>query len=200
MPFSRPNFSGIRDNHARGSVAAFLRQHLKPGADLDLVTAYFTVFAYAGLRNELDALGRVRLLFGEAAFIKNVDPKGADPAAYVLREDGLALSAGLAQRHVAESCARWLKDKVEIRSVTLRERFKNWQVLLLTHDRAWYEIAKQQLDGWAHFELFSQRVGDYEQPLPRADHNHLYGLTPAEIKIVESASTEASPRQGSPAK
>jgi hypothetical protein len=41
--------SSLRDNHARGSVADFLRQHLKLGADLDLVTAYFTVFAFAGL-------------------------------------------------------------------------------------------------------------------------------------------------------
>lgn len=56
----------------------------------------------------------------------------------------------------------------------LREHFSSWQVLLLTHDRAWYEIAKQRLgNSWAHHELFSQRVGDYEQPLSRADHGHL---------------------------
>jgi energy-coupling factor transporter ATP-binding protein EcfA2 len=55
----------------------------------------------------------------------------------------------------------------------LRERFDKWQVLLLTHDRAWYEIAKQQLNGWAHHELFTQQVGDYEQPLSRADNDHL---------------------------
>ena len=56
----------------------------------------------------------------------------------------------------------------------LREHFKNWQVLLLTHDRAWYEIAKQHLAGWAHCELFSIRVGDYEQPIRHDDHDHLF--------------------------
>lgn len=50
--------SGIRDNHARGTVGEFLCQQLSPGADLDLVTAYFTVFAYDKLRSHLDALGR----------------------------------------------------------------------------------------------------------------------------------------------
>jgi hypothetical protein len=117
MPPSPANFSGIRDNHSRGSVADFLREKLTPGSDLDLVTAYFTVFAYAGLRPHLDALGRVRLLFGEAAFIKNVDPLGADPAAYVLRDDGLALgpkqtseettktSSRTSRRLVLHSCA-----------------------------------------------------------------------------------------------
>ena len=64
------SISGIRDNHSRGSVGDFLRQELKAGADLDLVTAYFTIFAYDKLRTELNQLGKIRLLFGEAAFIK----------------------------------------------------------------------------------------------------------------------------------
>lgn len=51
--------------------------------------------------------------------------------------------------------------------------FKDWQILLLTHDRAWYEVAKQQLEGWAHHELFTQRVGDYDQPVLREDQDHL---------------------------
>ncbi len=51
--------------------------------------------------------------------------------------------------------------------------FKDWQILLLTHDRAWYEVAKQQLEGWAHYELFTQRVGNYDQPVPREDQDHL---------------------------
>jgi len=49
-------------------------------------------------------LGKIRLLFGEAAFIKNVDPERKDGAAYVLKDDGLALSNGLNQRHIAQAC------------------------------------------------------------------------------------------------
>jgi hypothetical protein len=56
----------------------------------------------------------------------------------------------------------------------LRDHFKDWQVLLLTHDRSWYEIGKQQLEGWSHHELFTVRVGDYEQPILREDQDHLY--------------------------
>ena len=110
--------SGIRDNHSRGSVAEFLRQNLRAGADLDLVTAYFTVFAYDKLRAHLDNLGRIRLLFGEAAFIKTLEPDKADGAAYVLRDDGLALASGLNQRHLAQACAAWMRDHVDVRSVT----------------------------------------------------------------------------------
>lgn len=84
--------SGIRDNHARGTVAEFLRENLKPGADLDLVTAYFTVFAYDKLKSHLDKLGQIRLLFGEAAFIKNLDPDHTGGAAYVLETGEVPLA------------------------------------------------------------------------------------------------------------
>lgn len=52
---------------------------------------------------------------------------------------------------------------------------KEWQVLLFTFDRAWYEIAKQQLGGgkWKHYELYAVRVADYEQPLLKEDRLHL---------------------------
>jgi len=109
--------SGIRDNHQRGSVGDFLRRELKTGSGLDLVTAYFTIYAYERLRPELDVLGRIRLLFGEAAFIKTLDPDKKDGAAYVLREDGLALADALCQRNLARACAQWIQEKVEVRSV-----------------------------------------------------------------------------------
>jgi hypothetical protein len=77
MPPPAPQAStGIRDNTPqRGTVGDFLRAELKAGADLDIVTAYFTVFAHDKLKAHLDNLGRIRLLFGEAASIKTIDPE-----------------------------------------------------------------------------------------------------------------------------
>ena len=119
MPVPPTQTSGIRDNQSRrGTVADFLRQHLRPGAELDLVTAYFTVYAHDKLRAELDSLGPIRLLFGEAAFIKKLDAGNFDPAAFVLRDSGLALASGLRQGKLAEACAKWIKEKVDVRSVT----------------------------------------------------------------------------------
>ena len=110
--------SNIRDNHARGSVGDFLREQLQNGADLDIVTAYFTIFAYDKLKTRLDGLDKVRLLFGEPAFIKNVDTGCQNWAPYILDDDALKLPSGLNQRHVAQACAEWIREKVEIRSVT----------------------------------------------------------------------------------
>lgn len=97
-----------------------------------------------------------------AGMARSVPPKRSDGSTYprLLVLDDVLLSLDMAHR-------------LPLLRV-LREHFKNWQVLLLTHDRAWYEIAKQQLEGWAHHELFCIRVGDYEQPILREDQDHLY--------------------------
>ncbi|MBE7537698.1 MAG: ATP-dependent helicase [Opitutaceae bacterium] len=118
MPPTPSPQSNLRDNHHRGTVGDFLRENLRAGADLDLVTAYFTVFAYDRLRAQLDSLGRIRLLFGEPAFIQTLDPEHKEGAAFVLRDDGLNLAGGLSQRHLARACAGWMRDKVDVRSVT----------------------------------------------------------------------------------
>jgi len=56
----------------------------------------------------------------------------------------------------------------------LEQAFQGWQVFLLTHDRAWYEVAKQHLKGgWKHRELFCVQVGDEERPLSKDDHDHI---------------------------
>jgi energy-coupling factor transporter ATP-binding protein EcfA2 len=49
----------------------------------------------------------------------------------------------------------------------------DWQVILLTFDRTWYDVAKQRVTGkWEKYELFAIQNGDYEKPvlLPDADH------------------------------
>lgn len=56
----------------------------------------------------------------------------------------------------------------------LVEHFSGWQVFLLTHDRAWYELARQKLKGgWIYRELYAIRVGDDERPLVKEDIDHI---------------------------
>ena len=56
--------TSLRDNHRRGSVADFLRSKIAPGVELSVVTAYFTIYAYARLKPGLDRIASFRLLFG----------------------------------------------------------------------------------------------------------------------------------------
>jgi len=108
---------GIRDNHSRGSVADFLRLRASEGSALSIVSAYFTIHAYQALKANLDGVERLRFLFGEPRFIGSLDPEKTERKRFAIEDDGLELANRLQQRQVAFDCARWLKEKVDIRSV-----------------------------------------------------------------------------------
>jgi energy-coupling factor transporter ATP-binding protein EcfA2 len=97
-----------------------------------------------------------------AGLSQSIPPKRADGSTYprLLVLDDVLLSLDMVHR-------------LPLLKLLQTDGFEGWQIFLLTHDRAWYEIAKQQLNGWAYQELFTQRVGDYDQPVVREDHDHL---------------------------
>ncbi|HRD87322.1 MAG TPA: helicase-related protein [Accumulibacter sp.] len=113
----RSTMSGIRDNHSRGSVVDFLREKVSAGSQLSVVSAYFTIHAYQALREKLDPVRRVRFLFGEPRFIGSLDPEKTERKRFAIEDDGLELANRLQQRKIAFDCARWLDEKVDIRSV-----------------------------------------------------------------------------------
>lgn len=106
----------IRDNKDYGTVGDFLKEVIKEGSELSVVSAYFTIFAYYGLQDKLDSIKSMRFLFGEPAFIQ-----GANPAArsYKIEDDSIIISSDerISQRRIAEKCAEWIRNKVEIKSI-----------------------------------------------------------------------------------
>ncbi len=54
--------SAIRDNHSRGPVHEFVTDRALPDSKLSVVSAYFTTFAYDGLKAALDSVGGMRFL------------------------------------------------------------------------------------------------------------------------------------------
>lgn len=109
--------SGIRDNRSRGAVHEFIIERSVPGCRLSVVSAYFTTFAYDRLRTTLDSVGHMRFLFGEPRFLRDADNAGLVPPAFSFDESGLRLTEQIRQRAAALRCAKWIKDRVEIRSV-----------------------------------------------------------------------------------
>lgn len=109
--------SGIRDNLERGSVGDFLREKIQNGSYLSFVSAYFTVYAYDVLKDELDSIEELRFLFGEPRFIKSLDPDKTDTKAFEIIDNGLNLKNQLQQKRVARECAAWMEAKVQIRSI-----------------------------------------------------------------------------------
>ena len=111
------NHHGIRDNHSRGQVADFLSAKIVEGSRLSVVSAYFTIYAYEALGEELDGVESLQFLFGEPRFIQALDPEKTDKKAFKIEDEGLELANRLQQKEVARRCADWIKNKVEIRSV-----------------------------------------------------------------------------------
>jgi len=111
--------SGIRDNREkRGTVSDFLKKKILQDAHLSFVSAYFTIYAHEALKKELGLASHLRFLFGEPTFIQSLDPEKTDKKSFRIENDQLELKNKLEQKRVAKECADWIREKVDIRSIT----------------------------------------------------------------------------------
>ena len=111
------DMTAIVDNTTR-RVGDFLRERIEAGADLSIVSAYFTIYAYEALRDVLENAGRTRFLHGEPRGVGLLDPGGDDGKAFRLnQDDGIELRRVLAQKPLARACAAWIEKQVEIRTI-----------------------------------------------------------------------------------
>ena len=108
---------GIKDNHKRGRVADYLSDKISQGSRLSVVSAYFTIYAYEALNQQLNGIEWLQFLFGEPRFIQALDPEKTDKKAFKIEDEGLALANRLQQKEIARRCAEWITSKVEIRSI-----------------------------------------------------------------------------------
>jgi len=113
------SYSAIRDNHSCGAVGDFLKQAITSNADVSIVSAYFTIYAYHQLKDNLDEINNLRFLFGDPAFIKAVDPDKTNTMSFRIEDDQISipLESRLTQKTIARECSEWIKSKVEIRSM-----------------------------------------------------------------------------------
>ena len=108
--------SGIRDNLLRETVHDFLKQEIKNGSALSIVSAYFTIYAYEKMQHSLSKIEELRFLFGDPDFVKRMDPNNTDTKAFDITDTGLQLNQQLRQKPISKACAEWIKEKVEIRT------------------------------------------------------------------------------------
>jgi SNF2 family DNA or RNA helicase len=112
-----PNSSGLRDNYSRGNVGDFLREKIRDGSQLSVVSAYFTIYAYDALRTWLHRIDHLNFLFGEPSFLGRLDPNKTQNKSFFIDAEGLELTNKLQQKRVARECAQWIQGKVDIRTI-----------------------------------------------------------------------------------
>ena len=111
--------SSIIDNRGRGSVGDFLAENIKSDAKLSFVSAYFTIFAYHQLKQQLDEVDHLQFLFGEPAFIKSLGGESKNQRNAEILDETLSVNIQekLSQKSAARECAEWLNEKAEIKSM-----------------------------------------------------------------------------------
>ena len=113
----------LLDNKVQGKVIDKLKENIKTGTKLSIISAYFTIYAYEELRKELNKIDSLRLLFSEPTFIKNKKDINREFKLSGSYERGLAgdryemkLKNELKQSEIAKECANWIKEKVEVKA------------------------------------------------------------------------------------
>lgn len=109
--------SAIHDNHKRGSVGNFLNEKIKKSAELSIISAYFTIYAFDALKDQLLDINHLNFLFGEPSFIRSLDPDNTIKKFFKIIDEHLKLAMRLRQKKVAKECADWIRSKVDTRSV-----------------------------------------------------------------------------------
>ncbi len=108
----------IIDNE-QATVADYLRRYLGIADAFDFVSAYFSIYGYELLMNELDGIGEVRFLFGDPVSVEDLDPGSRDPKSFAVTEKGLTPNHTMLQKYLAKRCAEWVgRGSVAIRSVS----------------------------------------------------------------------------------
>ena len=74
-------------NNMQRRVGDFLRERIRVGSNLSIVSAYFTIYAYEALRDVLENAGRTRFLYGEPQGVGAMDPDGDEAKSFRLNED-----------------------------------------------------------------------------------------------------------------
>ena len=113
----------LLDNKTQGKVIDKLKEDLKSGTKLSIISAYFTIFAYQELRKELNKIDSLRLLFSMPTFVENKKDINREFKLSGSYERGLSgdryemkLKNELKQSEIAKECAEWIRKKVEVRA------------------------------------------------------------------------------------
>ena len=126
-------YEHILDNQNR-TVVEYLRKRLSDAEALRVVAAYFSIYGYELLAEELDRVTEARFLFGDPASVDELDPGEKEPRYFRVTEDGLVPNQVLVQKYLARRCAEWVKrDAVQVRAVS-RSNFLHGKMYLA--DRA----------------------------------------------------------------
>ncbi len=114
-------FEPIIDNYiTKKKVGDFLKNSIKDDAEISIVSAYFTIYAFNELKDSLNKTKEFKFLFGEPTFIKNMKTELLPQKEFEIEDNTFKISIKnrLKQKFVAQQCYKWIKkSNVYIKSM-----------------------------------------------------------------------------------
>lgn len=110
----------VIDNHGT-TLVEYLRSHFDAVDVLRMVSAYFSIYGYELLEEELRGIDSVRFLFGDPDSVADLDPGSQESKAFEITEARLSPRHRLEQKYLAQRCAEWVgQHDVLVRSIKRR--------------------------------------------------------------------------------
>ena len=97
-----------------------LQDSIKKGSKLSVISALFSMYAYDGLKKNLDKINNLRFIYTKPSFLKDNSKESRqyyiDNNSIFGNDYEIKLKNEMTQGSVSRECSDWIKDKVEIKS------------------------------------------------------------------------------------
>ncbi len=111
----------VLDNKKLGSVGETLKENIKANSKLTIMSAYFTIYAFHELKQQLSKVDYIKFIFTEPTFTRKDDSINKQnqlerERAIAGFEEEAAFRNALDQHKIAKECAAWLREKADMKS------------------------------------------------------------------------------------
>ncbi len=111
----------IIDNKADNLVYTELRDSIKSGSKLSVISGYFTMYAYYEMKEDFDKIDKMQFIFTQPSFLEN---RNKEVREYFINNESnifgnpyeIKLRNEMTQGPIAKMCSEWISDKVEVKS------------------------------------------------------------------------------------
>lgn len=110
------------DNRQNGLVGDILKRNIKENSKVSIAAAFFTLYAFDELKEELSKIDNLKFIYSEPTFVKNDNKtitkkiKENENKIFGIEEE-IKNKCILNQSYIARELAKWIKSKVEIKSL-----------------------------------------------------------------------------------
>ena len=110
-------------------VGDFLKQHVEKNSEITFISSIFTIFAFSKLKETLEKVEKVKFLFNEPTFVKNIQADKRDVREFEVSMKKrqtyvsefpleISLKNNLDQNSIAQNCFNFIEEKAVVKSVS----------------------------------------------------------------------------------